>query len=193
MIADLVMEQISEREQISRAQDGDREAFTWLVIQYHESVINVVFRMCGQAEVAEDAAQTAFIRAWQKLPAYQPQAAASFRSWLFRIAINAALDILRREKPTLNIEEVDLHQPAHLERTVEQRQQQQQIQRAVQALPPASRAVLVLREYERMSYQEIADTLDIPLGTVMSRLNYARKSLLDSLKRNDGGIYEPTF
>jgi RNA polymerase sigma-70 factor (ECF subfamily) len=180
MVLDVAVEQISETEYIKLAQQGDRDAFGILVALHRESVINVVYRMCGEAHLAEDAAQTAFIRAWQHLPNYKPQA--SFHSWLYRIAINAALDMLRRDKPTLNIDEMNLSNHQHIESQVEKRQQAHQIQQAVRALPEASRAVLVLREYQGMSYQEIAETLEIPIGTVMSRLNYARKSLMEQLK-----------
>ena len=180
MVLDVAVEQISETEYITRAQQGDRDAFGVLVENHRENVINVVYRMCGEPHLAEDAAQTAFIRAWQNLPGYKPQA--SFHSWLYRIAINAALDMLRREKPTLNIDKMDLSNHQQIESQVEKRQQALQIQQAVRALPEASRAVLVLREYQGMSYQEIAETLEIPIGTVMSRLNYARKNLMEQLQ-----------
>ena len=89
--------QLNEPAIITKAQKGDRDAFSHLVLFYREAVINVVYRFCGDGRCAEDAAQIAFIRVWQHLPEYRHQT--SFRSWLFRIAINAALDMLRREKP----------------------------------------------------------------------------------------------
>jgi RNA polymerase sigma-70 factor (ECF subfamily) len=171
----------TESRLISRAKNDDREAFSEIVRRYRQGMINVVFRMCGDAFLAEDAAQIAFINAWQRLQSYQPQA--SFRSWLYRIALNAALDMLRREKPALNIEEVPMvsneNQP---DIAVEQQERLEHVQRAVLALPEASRAVIVLREYEGLSYREIGEALDIPLGTVMSRLNYARTRLMEILK-----------
>ena len=88
---------LNEPEIIKKAQKGDKEAFCHLVLSYRVAVINVVYRMCANAHTAEDAAQIAFLRAWQHLPEYRHQT--SFRSWLFRIAINAALDMFRREKP----------------------------------------------------------------------------------------------
>jgi RNA polymerase sigma-70 factor (ECF subfamily) len=166
---------------VSRAQAGDREAFSEIVRHYHQGMINVVYRMCGDGNLAEDAAQTALIHAWQRLQSYRPQA--SFRSWLYRIALNAALDILRRQKPDMDVEKMPLvsseDQP---DVAVERQERLEQVRRAVLALPEASRAVIVLREYEGLSYQEIAGVLDIPLGTVMSRLNYARTRLLETLK-----------
>lgn len=164
---------------ISRSQGGDREAFGELVRLHRKGTINVVYRMCGNASLAEDAAQTAFIRAWQHIPNYQPRS--SFRSWLYRIAVNAALDMLRHEKPAVNIDELAVVAAENVEDCLEKQEQIQQVQQAVQSLPEASRVVLLLREYEGLSYQEMADALDISIGTVMSRLNYGRKRLLELL------------
>jgi RNA polymerase sigma-70 factor, ECF subfamily len=169
-----------ESKLIALAQQGDRGAFGDLVCRYRAGVVNVVYRMCGDPCLAEDAAQVAFIRAWQNLPKFQPRAA--FRSWLYRIAINAALDMLRREKPTVDIDELPLVSPAEkVEAHVEQQERARQVKQAMLALPEASRAALVLREYEGLSYQEIAAALDISTGTVMSRLNYARQRLVEML------------
>lgn len=165
---------------ILKAQNGDQYAFSRLVQFFHERVINVVYRMCGDPYLADEAAQMAFIKAWQHLPEFQLQT--NFRNWLYRIAVNAALDILRKEKPTENLDDLALVSPeenadAHLEK----QERIQHIREAVLSLPAASRAVIVLREYEGLSYREIADTLDISMGTVMSRLNYARTRLADML------------
>ena len=140
----------------------------------------MVYRMCGDVQLAEDAAQEAFIRAWQKLPGYQPRS--PFRNWLYRIATNVALDTLRRERETVDLDDVPLQNPhAGPESAVENAEQAELVRAAVLALPPASRAVLVLREYEGLSYRQIAETRGIPLGTVMSRLNYARTHLAAAL------------
>lgn len=171
----------TELEWIAQAQAGDRQAFAELVYRYRAGVINVVYRMCGDADLAEDAAQEAFIRAWQHLPRYQPRS--PFRNWLYRIATNSALDVLRREWDTADIEAVPLAASrSNPEVAVERNERAEQVRQAVLGLSPASRAVLTLREYEGLSYKEIADTLDIPLGTVMSRLNYARATLREMLR-----------
>jgi RNA polymerase sigma-70 factor (ECF subfamily) len=172
--------QTDEKELIAKAKLGDRQAYSELVRRHRTGVINVVYRMCGDASLAEDAAQEAFVRAWQHLPGYQPRSA--FRNWVYRIATNAALDVLRRERETVDVDELPLvAEGAGPEATVEGKERGERVRLAVLALPPASRAVLVLREYEGLSYREIADALGIPLGTVMSRLNYARKLLRESL------------
>ena len=170
----------NEAELVSQAQLGDRSAFGDLVRHHREGVINVVYRMCGDPKLAEDAAQEAFIRAWQKLPGYKPRS--PFRNWLFRIATNIALDTLRRERETVDLEAVQLQTPnASPESCYDRTEQAELVRAAVLALPPASRAVLVLREYEGLSYRQIAETLGIPIGTVMSRLNYARTQLAATL------------
>ena len=171
-----------EQAWIARAQQGDRQAFGELVRRHRQGVVNVVYRTCGDAALAEDAAQEAFLRVWQSLRRYNPRFA--FRSWVYRIALNVAVDALRRERPTADLADEPLVSGAEgPEAALERKQQAEEVQRAVLALPPASRAVLVLREYEALSYHEIAEALDIPMGTVMSRLNYARGQLRRTLSR----------
>lgn len=172
----------AESSLISRAQRGDRGAYGELVRRYHAGVINVVYRLCGDARLAEDAAQEAFIRGWLHLPSYNPRS--SLRNWLYQIAVNAALDTLRKETKVSPNALEDLPLAASdpgPEAAVIQAEQRTQVQRAILALPPSSRVVLVLREYEGLSYQEIASALEIPIGTVMSRLNFARSRLKETL------------
>lgn len=168
---------------IERAQQGDRSAFGELVRRHYDNVVNVVYRMCGEALLAEDAAQEAFIRAWVNLPSFEPRS--SLRNWLYRIAVNAALDVLRRKsEETIEDEEMLMisDQAPSPEETLITKERAELLHGAVKTLPEAARSVLVLREYGELSYQEIASVLDIPIGTVMSRLNYARNCLRKVLK-----------
>jgi RNA polymerase sigma-70 factor (ECF subfamily) len=167
---------------ITQAQAGDREAFCELVRCYRPRVINVIYHLYGDANRAEDVAQEAFIRAWQHLPHLQPHS--SFRNWLYRIAVNAALDSSRREKAAIDIDAFEMAAPGEsLEAGLEKQERVRVIQQAVLSLPEASRAVIILREYEGLSYREIAEALDISMGTVMSRLNYARTRLSEMLSQ----------
>ena len=159
---------MDDRDLITYAQQGDRQAFTELVCRHQVSIVSLTYHMCGDLRLAEDAAQEAFVRAWQKLNSYKPKYA--FRSWLYRIATNAALDSLRRERPS-----------ATPERSVEENQRALHVRRAIANLSAPVRMVIILREYQELTYQEIADTLDIPVGTVMSRLNTARVQLRHEL------------
>ena len=175
--------QANETELVTRAQNGDRNAFSELVRTHAQGVLNVVYRMCGDMQVAEDAAQETFIQAWMRLQSYRPQT--SLRNWLYRIAVNTAIDMLRKEKRILPgaVEDLNLTDAGPGPETlVANSERTEMVQDAVLALPDASRAVLVLREFEGLSYQEIAEALDIPVGTVMSRLNYARKLLREKLE-----------
>jgi RNA polymerase sigma-70 factor (ECF subfamily) len=177
--------EFSETELITRAQRGERSAFSELVCLHADGVRNVIYRMCSDAQVAEDAAQETFIQAWTHLRSYRP--GTSLRNWLYRIAVNTATDLLRKEKRILPnaLEDLQLQDPQlGPEALFFEEERSALIQKAILSLPEASRAVLVLREYEGMSYHEIADALDIPIGTVMSRLNYARKTLKEKLERS---------
>jgi RNA polymerase sigma-70 factor, ECF subfamily len=175
--------QTNESELVIRAQNGDRNAFSELVRTHAQGVLNVIYRMCGNMQIAEDAAQETFIQAWLRMQSYRPQA--SLRNWLYRIAINTAIDMLRKEKRILpsTVEDLNLTdaEPGP-EALVASSERAEIVQEAILALPDASRAVLVLREYEGLSYQEISEALDIPVGTVMSRLNYGRKLLREKLE-----------
>jgi RNA polymerase sigma-70 factor (ECF subfamily) len=168
---------------IEQAQHGDRNAFGELVSRYYPGVVRVVYRLCGETGLAEDMAQEAFLRGWMKLPSFHPQT--SLRNWLYRIAVNATLDVLRRKtEDTLEEEAVQMvpDQAAGPEATLIEKERVALLQQAMRALPEAARSVLVLREYGGLSYQEIASVLDVPIGTVMSRLNYARNRLRELLK-----------
>ena len=174
---------VVETELVTRAQGGDRNAFSELVCIHAQGVLNVIYRMCGDMQIAEDAAQETFIRAWSHLASFRQQA--SLRNWLYRIAINTAMDMLRKEKRILpgDVEDFHLTDPGPgPEALLLQEERTALVQNAIVSLPDASRAVLVLKEYEELSYHEIADALDIPVGTVMSRLNYARRLLRKKLE-----------
>ncbi|HSL43846.1 MAG TPA: sigma-70 family RNA polymerase sigma factor [Anaerolineales bacterium] len=173
-----------ETELVIKAQNGDRNAFSELVRIHAQGVMNVVYRMCGNTQIAEDAAQETFIQAWLHLSSFRPQA--SLRNWLYRIGVNAATDMLRKQKRIApeDLEDFQLSDPQlGPEALFSQEERAALVQKAILSLPDASRAVLVLREYEGLSYHEIADALDIPVGTVMSRLNYARKVLKEKLQQ----------
>lgn len=183
----------SEHDTIIQAQAGDRWAFGELVQRHRSGVVNVVYRMCGDPDLAEDAAQETFVRAWEHLNSFRirnstqvPGGADAvhrgFRNWLYRIATNCTLSELRRRKPTANVDDLPLQDSRRgPERIAEESERAEAVRRAVLALPEASRSALILREYEGLSYRDIADTLDIPMGTVMSRLNYARRQLREQL------------
>ena len=168
---------------IEQAQHGDRNSYGELVRRYYPGTIQVVYRLCGDMRLAEDMTQEAFLRAWSNLPSFRPQS--SLRNWIYRIAVNAALDVLRRRKEeTFEDEAVEMIPDRAMgpEAALIEKERVELLQQAMRSLPEAARSVLVLREYGGLSYQEIASVLDVPVGTVMSRLNYARNRLRELLK-----------
>jgi RNA polymerase sigma-70 factor (ECF subfamily) len=172
--------QNSEAGWITRAQAGDQAAYGQLVQQYQRLIISVAYRQGLDLAEAEDVAQETFVKAWLALPKYR-KSAGTWRAWLCRIAINLAIDTHRRARPQLELDEM---LPDHHSGPAEQAEAAINAKRVRQALaqvPPASRAALILSEYEGLSYAEIATALDIPLGTVMSRLHYARCRLRELL------------
>lgn len=158
---------------------GDQLAFAELVRRHRSFVLALVYRLCGDAAQAEDIAQDVFVRVWQSLPGFRLQAA--FRTWLYRIATNLAIEQLRRTRPTTGIEHIALAARDTPEDSVLQAEECRAVRDAILRLPLQSRLVLILREYEGLSYKEIASALDIPIGTVMSRLSYARQHLQKDL------------
>ena len=181
MLATLTAE--TEAKLVLQSQQGDRNAFGELVRCHHPGVLNVVYRMCGDAALAEDSAQETFLQAWLHITSYRPQS--SLRNWMYRIAVNTALDALRRRsEETIEDEKIMLitDPVPGPEMVLIQKERSSLIQQAMQSLPEAARSVIVLREVGGLSYAEIASLLDIPMGTVMSRLNYARNRLRELLK-----------
>jgi RNA polymerase sigma factor (sigma-70 family) len=179
--SDLIRE--SEAQLIIRAQQGNQAAYGELVMRHHTSVFNGLYHLSGDSDLAEDATQQAFIQAWQHLPGYKPKS--SLRSWIMRIAVNAWLDGLRRDKrnfPAEDALDVMADDRPGPESTLIAKERTQTVQNALLSLNESTRSVLVLREYSRLSYQEISAALEIPLGTVMSRLNHARNQLRSILE-----------
>lgn len=192
------MNDLQEQNWIAAAASGDQEAFAQLVHMYEKKVYALTLRMCKNPEDAAEAAQEAFLSAWQALPFFRQEA--QFSTWLYRLASNACVDLLRREKRhrvnaavSLDDEDVTLDfaddnalQP-HAE--AERSELRAQIEEGLQSLSEEHRAVLVLREMHQLSYDEIADTLDLDVGTVKSRISRARGQLRKYLLKN--GNFSP--
>lgn len=183
------MTNLQEQKWIDAARSGDPEAFAQLVHLYEKKVLALTNRMCRNASDAEEAAQEAFLAAWQGLPFFRGDS--SFSTWLYRLASNACVDLLRRESrhrdaagPSLNDEElnIDVTDSAPTpQEAAERTELREQIEAGLAALPDEYRAVLVLREMHQRSYDEIADILSLDVGTVKSRINRARKQLRNFL------------
>ncbi|GAB4523850.1 MAG: RNA polymerase sigma factor RpoE [Anaerolineae bacterium] len=175
---------VSEAELIERSQAGDQAAFGELVNRYHRLVLSVAYRLCNDPHLAQDISQETFIKAWQALPRFVPRGDqdTGFRAWLCRIAVNTAIDEMRRQRPVEELGPTQAAPQIGPMEAVVQRADSEAIRAAIARLPERSRAALILREFEGLSYQEIAEALDVPIGTVMSRLNYARRRLREELE-----------
>jgi len=179
----------SDSQLVAKAKSGDRHSFDLLVEQNYLLVYNTAYRMLGDSASAEDATQTAFVRAYRSLKRFR--ATSAFSTWLYRIVCNVCLDTIRSHKDeTVSLEVVydDGDDPqqrplpdesAEPGAYIERSERQRLVHRAISQLAEDYRMVLVLYDITGLSYEEIAETLEIPLGTVKSRLNRARLALKD--------------
>jgi len=176
---------------IARFKDGDRSSFEEIVLRHQDKIYNLCRHMLGNAHDAEDAAQDVFLKAFQALPKFQPDA--SLYTWLYRIATNTCIDFKR--KPIFESLFGDsgegerlIHDQASDAPSPEKLYQAKEIDKALQVclgkLSPKLRAIIVLKEVEGLSYEEIAETLDISMGTVKSRVARAREELQKCMKKN---------
>jgi RNA polymerase sigma-70 factor (ECF subfamily) len=174
-----------DAELVELAARGELDAFEELVDRHRPVVVRVAARIVGSHD-AEDVSQDAFLRAYHRLEHFRGDA--PFRSWLLRITHNAALDHLRRRRPepvdpdTLDAtQETEARPPAE---RLETRERIERLERKLHGLSDQHRVVLVLRDAEGLSYEEIADITDTPLGSVKGRLHRARREFVDMLRAN---------
>ena len=174
---------------IAAARRGDSGAFESLVRKYQDRLYSRLYLVCGSVADAQDAAQEAFLKAYLKLNTFN--SASAFYSWLYRIAVNAVISQHRRKMAHLKCERLRAHQEEiwNAERQAPDKQMLAQergacVQDALATLSPEHRLILVLREIDDCEYDEIARLLDIPVGTVRSRLHRARLLLREKLTDN---------
>lgn len=170
-----------DQELVRSALAGDRTAFAVLVRRHQRALHRYLVRMVASPDDAMELTQDAFVRAWQALPQWSPEA--EFRTWLFRIGRNAALDLLRR-RGTVEFVPLDeafegVHPGAGPERQAQASQELRQLEAGLARLSSEHREILLLREIEDMSYEEIGRVLALSEGTVKSRLARARAALID--------------
>lgn len=169
---------------IAKAQAGDRTAFGRLVEHYQSRIFAVAYGIVGSRQDAEDIAQETFIKAYQGIGGLKT--AAAFYGWLVRIAVNTSLNHKKSLQATRTVPLDAVGEPVYQGETpeayMENRAGQERVATLLQELSPEHRAVLVLREIEGRPYEEIAAMLEIPLGTVKSRVNHARERLRRALK-----------
>lgn len=180
---------------IRRAQHGDADAFEQLLLEHQKNVYNLCYRMAGDPDDAMDLSQETFLRAWRCLDQYQ--FASAFSTWLYRLCSNICIDFLRKRRRQqtvpLTFEDADGEEQTYAvpdaqplpEEQVELKLTHETLAAAMAQLLPEHRAVLQLRVVNEMSYEQIADVLDIQIGTVKSRLSRARNQLKKILERRN--------
>jgi RNA polymerase sigma-70 factor, ECF subfamily len=183
-------QQSEDLDLIHRSQAGDTEAFGELVTKYRAKIFSMLCGIVGDENDAWDVAQEGFLKAWRSIHKFEGRS--SFYTWLYRLTVNLAIDSLRRKGRCVEVELDDaipcsLPSPRANYQCTEIRQQ---VNAALAQLSPEHRAVIVLKEVEELQYQEIADILNLSIGTVMSRLFYGRKKLQSLLRPVYNQIYE---
>jgi RNA polymerase sigma-70 factor (ECF subfamily) len=183
-----------ESELVAKCQRGDTQAFNELVTRYRGRIYAMIYNMVHNEQDAWDLAQDGFLKAWKSIGRFRGQSA--FYTWLYRIVMNVTIDWVRKKKITGDAEfdeELGLQGIEASASTVPradplpfQKMEREEIRRridaAVEKLSPEHRAVILMREMDGMPYEEIAGALDCSVGTVMSRLFYARKKLQGMLR-----------
>lgn len=177
---------------VAAARGGDRDALDRLLAGQRPRAMAAALRVLHNPDDAEDAVQEAFLKIWRSLASFEGRS--SFSTWVHRIVTNASLDIMRKsaarsetvERPAQKEDAVvttlEPSYEATPESTLADREVERLVRLAVAALPQAHRQAIELREFEDCSYQEMAETIHCPIGTVMSRLHHARARLADNLR-----------
>lgn len=193
---------MTEQELVTRAKQGDQDAFAQLVEANQNKIYSLAYRMAGNPEDAADLAQEAFLRAWRTLPSFQGDS--SFSTWLYRLTSNLCIDFLRREKrrktaiTVTSLDDEENAAPADVpdcrfnpECELERKELRNAVGQALLKLSDEHRQVLILRELDGLSYTEIAERLELGEGTVKSRIARARLSLRNILLET--GNFSPPF
>ncbi len=186
---------VPELELVRQAQAGDSEAFDQLVSRFRTRIFGMIYNMVHNEQDAWDLAQDSFVKAWKSLPRFRGQS--SFYTWIYRIVMNVTIDWLRKKQvrgsgaefdDAIQLKEIDPasrtvpHADALPHERMERKEIRGRIDAAIAELSPEHRAVILMKEIEGMQYHEIAESLGCSIGTVMSRLFYARKKLQNLLR-----------
>ena len=174
-------------ELLGRVREGDRSAFNQLVLKYRNRVMGVAARMLGDRAEAEDLAQDVFVKVYRSLGKFHGDAL--FSTWLYRVTANSCLNHRKKRQREWRLKEeltdfepLRADPPSNPHSLLENKQLRAQLERAMRALPEEQRMVLILRDVEGLSYEEIAECLGVELGTVRSRLHRARAAVQAGIK-----------
>ena len=176
----------AEKELIRKAKQGNLRSFEGLVKKYQKNIYRLAYRMTKDHDSADDLAQETFVKAFTSIKSFKEEH--SFYPWIFRICVNLSINYLKRKKFTVSESEFEPYKLDDKKVVADPMSQlikdelMEKIESAIDELPPPFKAVFILKVYEELSYEQIAKSLNISVGTVMSRLFRARERLQDSLK-----------
>ncbi len=180
-----------ESDLVRRCLEGDTAAWDTLVQTHWKRVFSVAYKFVARLDEAEDLTQEIFVKLFRALPTYDGRA--SFETWLTRISRNLCIDYYRRRRreeetftDAIDPDAVQLEDLSRPDSTLEQRDQIAMVRRALASVPPMYREAVVLRDLRELSYEEIAERLQLPEGTVKSRINRGRRELARHLRMLDG-------
>jgi len=178
---------------IAECLQGDPTAFGHLVRRYQDRLYNTIYRLVDHAEDAQDVVQDAFLNAYQSLENFKGDS--QFFTWLYRIAVNTAISMKRKQRAVISIEAArngesgvepvdpsEISRPGH---ALEMAEQERRIREALSRLSPEHRAVLVMKDMEGQKYEAMAEVLQVPIGTIRSRLHRARSELRELLQQDE--------
>jgi len=178
---------------IAECLQGNTTAFGVLVRRYQERLYNSVYRLVENAEDAQDVVQEAFLNAYQSLDSFKGDA--QFFTWLYRIAVNTAISLKRKRRAMVrmetgcngeqNIEPHDRSVESQPGYAMEQAEQEARVHHALSRLSPEHRAVLIMKDMEGQKYETMAEILQVPIGTIRSRLHRARLELRELLEKSE--------
>jgi RNA polymerase sigma-70 factor, ECF subfamily len=168
--------QVDDYVLVQAAQAGDVDAFEMLVRRYQASVYRIALRLLGSSADADDVAQDTFLRAWRSLRRFRGDS--SFPTWLYRIVTRRCFDLLAARRPSEVLEEGHLGVSADPSTTIEQRERLRAITHHIKVLPTDQRAALLLREFEGLSYEQVANVLETTVPAIKGRIHRARLTIL---------------
>ncbi|MDR1538704.1 MAG: RNA polymerase sigma factor [Clostridiales bacterium] len=172
---------------LARAKKGDVKAFEEIILLYEKLIYSVSYKYMGNAEDAKDVAQESILKIYKNISICKSMD--KFKSWAARITSNTAIDFLRKRKVKLEpIDDLPLASPDLPEETAERNETLRAVAKALKMLPEEVRTLIILRDLQGFSYEELAQTLELPLGTVKSKLSRARILMRKTLSELEGGI-----
>ena len=181
----MVPEAISDAECVRQLQRGETDAFETLIRRHQKTIFNLVYRMLGDYDEAAEISQEAFLSAYRAIGSFRGDA--NFSTWLYRIALNHATtrrkSLNTRQQRSVAMENAEPASDPHPgpAETMEKKEIRQRVQQALNRLDPEDATIIVLRDLQDVPYDEVARTLEIPIGTVKSRLHRARQALRSEL------------